>query len=51
MRSSSRLAQRPSPLKQKYSMPRQVVPATGTIAALQLLKFWMRPTLTPGVWM
>ncbi len=35
--------------KQKYSIPKHVFPGSGTIAALQLLKFWMRPTLTPGV--
>ena len=45
------LVQSPSPSKQKYSMPRQVVPGSGTIARLQLLKFWIRPTFTPGVWM
>ena len=51
IRSSSELSQSPSPSKQKYSIPRHVRPRSGTIALLQLLKFWMRPTLTPGVWM
>ena len=36
--------------EQKYSSPRLVVPASGTMSTLQFLKFWMRPTRTSGEW-
>jgi pyruvate,water dikinase len=40
----------PSPSKQKYSSPRQLVPA-GTISGDHELKFCTRPTFTDGSWM
>ena len=51
MSSLSGADQSPSPSKQKYSRPRQVVPGLPIIASLQFLKFWMRPSFTPGSWM
>ena len=47
--SLSAISQRSSPRLQKYSKPRLLMPGSGTIAALQFPKFWMRPTRTPGV--
>ena len=50
--SSESLAdQSPSPAKQKYSRPRQVVPGVPIMASLQFLKFWILPSFTPGSWM
>ena len=46
---ASSLCQISSPLEQKYSIPRQVRPDSGTSAPLQLLKFCTRPTLKCGV--
>jgi len=35
-------------LEQKYSRPRLVLLASGTMSGLQFLKFWIRPTWTSG---
>ncbi len=46
MSSASGVFHSSSPSVQKYSSPRLLRVASGTMSGLQLAKFWMRPTRT-----